>query len=227
MTKRLALLLASLLLTTACSAGNDNAAPAAAPAPWVEGTHYFRIDPAQPAANDGKVEVVEVFSYACPHCAHFAPYVDRLVADLPKGVTFRMIPATFSPMWEPYARAFYAADALGLAQASHDAVFQAIWQAQSIPPQGATLDNFASFYAGRYMVAPQRFLEIAQSSQTDARLIADVKREQAWGIDGTPSMVVDGKYRADAGSAGGSFEKLVELTQWLVQRELDSKKRSN
>lgn len=225
MAKRLALLLASLLLTTACSAGGD--VPAAAPAPWVEGTHYFRIDPAQPAGSDGKVEVVEVFSYACPHCAHFAPYVDRLAAGLPKGVTFRMMPATFSPMWEPYTRAFYAADALGLAQASHDAVFQAIWQAQSIPPQGATLDNFASFYAGRYMVAPQRFLEIARSPQTDARLAHDVKLEQAWGISGTPTIIVDGKYRADAGSAGNSFDKLVELTQWLVQRELASRKRGD
>src|SRR4030095_16418989 len=53
---------------------------------WVEGKHYFRIEPAEPyAPQEGKVEVTEVFSYACPACFRFHPFVDRLAARLPSN----------------------------------------------------------------------------------------------------------------------------------------------
>jgi thiol:disulfide interchange protein DsbA len=93
-----------LLATSACAA---DAVPAAAARQWVAGSDYLVLDPPQPTSTGNKIEVVEVFSYACPHCAHFQPYIDELKSKLPANAQFVLLPAVFNPAWEPFARAFY------------------------------------------------------------------------------------------------------------------------
>src|SRR5215475_8286084 len=106
MSKRLPILLillAGLLGAGACSADN---APARQ---WSAGADYTVIEPPQPTSTGDKVEVAEVFSYACPHCAHFQPYADELKSKLPANAQFVLVPAVFNQSWEPFARAFYTA----------------------------------------------------------------------------------------------------------------------
>ena len=70
--------------------------------------------PHQRYSDEGKVEVVEVFSYGCIHCAQFAPTAEKLRKQLPPGVEFKLMPAPFSAEWLPFARAYYAAKQLGV-----------------------------------------------------------------------------------------------------------------
>lgn len=205
MRKRLLPVIAGMLLASACSAQ----VPAA---PFRLGVQYVAITPAQPLVNDGKIEVVEVFSYACPHCWHFEPYAEQIRRQLPKGVVFRRVPAVFSPAWEPYARAFYAAQKLGVLGKTHDALFKALHEKHE---PLYSLQDLAGFYA-RHGVKPAAFLSVANSDAVDQQMMHDVRLEQAWGIEGTPTIVVDGKYRSGRIE---SYDELVKLTLWLVHKE--------
>ena len=77
------ILAAAVFATSACSA--DEAA-SAAKREWKAGQDYFLVEPAQPTATGDKIEVLEVFSYACPHCAHFQPYAEEIKSKLPANM---------------------------------------------------------------------------------------------------------------------------------------------
>jgi thiol:disulfide interchange protein DsbA len=210
---RFAAVLCGLLLTTACSAATPDAA-----APYTDGNQYVTLPaPNQRVSSSGKVEVVEVFSYGCIHCAEFSTYVDELRKSLPKDVEFKLVPAPFNDAWVPFARAYYAAEKLGVLAQTHDELFKAKFQEQ-YPIN--SMDEIADFYA-KYGVDRAKFLKIANSPEVDAQIKKDLKLIQTWGVDGTPTMVVDGKYRS---ANVKNFRELVDLTKWLVQRELNAKR---
>src|SRR5699024_9929327 len=121
-----------------------------------------------------------------------------------------------SPAWEPYARAFYAARELGVLKKTHDDVFKAKFQ-YNYPMN--SLGDLSCFYA-RHGFDKHAFLQAAKSAKTDKQLVADTRLIQGWGVNATPTIVVDGKYRSNRIH---SFDELVSLTKWLVQRELKAK----
>jgi thiol:disulfide interchange protein DsbA len=209
---RAASLLAGLLLASACTATGSGD-----PVPYTDGNEYITLaGPAHRYSNDGKVEVVEVFSYGCIHCAHFAPLADQMRKQLPPGVVFKLMPAAFNDEWLPYARAFYAAKKLGVLDQTHLALFQAKF-GDHYPI--STLDELADFYAS-HGVKRADFLRIASSDEVTAQIRKDAQLVQQWQVDGTPTIVVDGKYR----TAGiHSLDELSALTQWLAKRELAGK----
>jgi thiol:disulfide interchange protein DsbA len=213
MFKRLFALAASLLMVAACTAQEPAAKPAETK--WVAGTHYFVIDTAVPVATPGKVEVLEVFSYSCPHCAHFQPYADELKSKLPKSASFSYLPAVFHPQWEPFARAYLTAEAMGVVDKVHQATFDALHRDHK---QLDSITSIAAFYAG-LGVDQKAFLSTAQSFVIEGKLSSSQSQLQKYGIDGTPSIVVNGKYRLTGQSAGG-LPQMVELTLFLVQKEL-------
>lgn len=212
---RLTTLLCGLLLTSACSA----AGPDAAQAPFTDGNQYVTLPaPYQRDSTSGKVEVVEVFSYACIHCAEFSTYVDELRKSLPKGVEFKLVPAAFNDSWMPFARAYYASKKLGLLEQTHDVLFNAKFKEQ-YPIN--SMNEIADFYA-QHGANREQFLKIANSPEVDAQIKKDFALIQAWGVDGTPTIVVDGKYRS---ANIKNFPELIDLTKWLVQQELSTKQK--
>lgn len=218
MLKRLSILFVGLALTAACSARPADDA-AAAPAAYTEGQQYVatsapgRVDP-----KSGKVEVVEVFSYGCIHCAHYESYVEQLQKQLPKGVEFRAIPAAFNDAWLPYAQAYYAAKELKVSPEAHAALFKAI-HTDHYPLR--TIEELADWYKANYGVDTGKFLAAARSDKVKERILADTKLIQAWGIDGTPTVVVDGKYRS---ANIKDFDELNGVARYLADKELKSRK---
>lgn len=217
MFKRLMFLVAGLLAVSACGAHEDKAA--AAKTEWKEGEHYLVLSKPMPPTS-GKVEVTEVFSYACPHCAHFQPYAEQLKAKLPAGATFSYMPVVFNPSWEPLARAYYAAQSLGVLDKTHQALFDALHRDHK-PLR--TIEDLAGFYAG-FGIDPKNFTSTAQSFVVEGNLSQGRERAVAYQIESTPTLVVNGKYRLDAASAGGQGQA-VELALWLVNKELAAKKK--
>ncbi|WP_330970258.1 thiol:disulfide interchange protein DsbA/DsbL, partial [Lysobacter sp. A3-1-A15] len=191
------------------------AAPLQGPAP-VAGVEYFEIAGGQPFAPGpaGTVEVVEVFGYTCPACARFEPLVAAWKARQPAYVRFTPVAAPFGGYWMPYAKAFYAADSMGLREKTHDAMFQAIHVDRSLPVQGVTDEQVAAFYAGHGADA-NAFAGAMSSFAVDARMKRAAQFLQRSGVDATPTMVVDGKYRI----AGGiPYEDVLRITDHLVAR---------
>ncbi|HQQ59505.1 MAG TPA: hypothetical protein PKV60_09845 [Thermomonas sp.] len=118
----------------AAEANVKAAAEAAAKAPPpVEGTDFVSIPNGQPFDTaPGKIEIVEFFGYVCPFCAAVQPTVSAMKAKLPPDVHFVEVPAAFGGPWDNYAKAFYAAEAMGLHDKTHDAMFRAIHVDQTL-----------------------------------------------------------------------------------------------
>jgi thiol:disulfide interchange protein DsbA len=198
---------------------------------WVQGTNYFLIQPVQPTnVPAGKVEVTEVFSYACPACNRFYPMVDKLKAALPANAELTFVPAGFNPTedWPMFQRAYYAAQALGIDKREHDAVFDAVWKTgelaiiepgtQRIKVPAPTIDDAAKWYAKVAGVKADAFLSAANSFGVDTKTRQADQFIRATQVDQTPTMIVNGKYRVTIPSAG-TEDKLIELILWLVAQE--------
>jgi thiol:disulfide interchange protein DsbA len=210
---RLLTLLGGLLLTSACTAQSS----ATASAPYTEGVQYVTLPvPNQRYSAEGKVEVVEVFSYGCIHCAHFAPIAEQLRKELPKGAVFKLMPAPFSAEWLPFARAYYAAKQLGVVDRTHLELFTEKF-GQNYPIN--TMDELADFYA-RQGVNRADFLRIANSDEVTAKMKSDLALIQKWQVDGTPSLVIDGKYKV---TGAKDADELAAVALWLAKRDLSAK----
>ncbi len=219
MISRIVLLFAGLLLISTCNAQNPAATPVVSK--WESGKHYQLINPPQPTASGNQVEVIEVFSYACPHCAHFQPYAEQLKAALPKGVVFNYMPALFQPAWEPYARAFYTAQSFKVVDKGHQALFDAIHRDHK-PLR--TIEDLAGFYAD-YGVKSDAFLATANSFVIESQLQRASDMVRNYGVDGTPTVIVNGKYRVAGNSENGvGYPEMVEIVTDLVKQELAAKK---
>ena len=207
MSRRMLILLGALLLAGAASAQN-----APSMLMYQPGVHYQRIRPARPLDPAARrMQVIEVFSYACPHCYEFQSYAERLRKSLPADAEFVRLPAVFWPQWEPYARAYFAAQHFGVADKANRALFDALW-ARHEPLR--SLQQLAGFYA-RYGIAPAKFLEVARSAAVTAQMQHAIRLEQAWGVTGTPAIVVDGAWRSGEVS---SYRQLLEVARFLVQQ---------
>lgn len=198
---------------------------------WVEGKNYYTIDPPQPSnVLPGKIEVTEIFSYACPACNFFRPFMDRLRNTLPANVVVDYVAAGYkaSEDWLVFQRAYYTAKSLGISQDTHAAMFNAVWetgQLETVDPRTERLkiplpsiEDVADWYhqhtglpVHTFLVAARSFGVDLQVRQADAYIIACQ-------VDATPTIIVNGKYRVDPSSAGG-YSKMISLVEWLVRTQ--------
>lgn len=192
------------------------AAAPVGPAP-VAGTDYVEIaagEPLQADATPGQIEVVEVFGYTCPHCANFQPLLAEWKAELPGDVRVESLPAPFGGSWIPYARAYLAADRLGVLERSHRAMFQALHTEQRLPLSRPSPEEIAAFYVD-YGIAPDAFVRAMAAPEVDAGL----ERARAFimrsGVEGTPTLVVDGRYRV----RGKNFGDSLRIADHLIARQ--------
>ena len=197
---------------------------------WRAGEHYFVIDPPVPTSSGDKIEVTEVFSYGCPACNFSYPSVDKLRKALPASAVLNFVPAAFKPDedWPMFQRAYFAAKALGIADKSHDAMFDAVWKtdelaifdkaSKSYKKTMPTIEDAAQWYA-KFGVKAEDFVAMANSFTINTRM----KQATAWikaaGVDVTPTIIVNGKYRLTTTSAGGSWDKAQELVLYLLKQE--------
>jgi protein dithiol oxidoreductase (disulfide-forming) len=202
---RIAVLLAGMTLAAASLAQD---------APFQEGRHFFRIPTAQPTSTPGKVEVIEVFSYGCPACGRFQPHIDAWKAQMPAQVQFSYLPSDFNPGWSLLARAFYAAEALGLSARSHQAIFDSNF-VHGKPLR--TEDDVIALLT--QLGAPVDDVRKAMKSfGVDARLAQAHKRIIAYQVDSTPTLIVNGKWRVNSDGVR-SHAEMIEVLNYLVQME--------
>src|SRR5579884_3339723 len=119
----------------------------AAPERWVQGKDYFLLTPVQrTSVPAGKVEVMEVFSFACPACNAFQPVIEKLKRTLPSNAQMVFLPASFIPAedWPTFQRAYFAAQALGIEDKTHQAIYDAIWKTGELATVNPTTHQLKS-----------------------------------------------------------------------------------
>lgn len=222
MLKRVSALLFGLCFATLTHAAGE---------PFEAGKHYFVIEPPQPTSTGDKIEVLEVFSYACPACNFFQPAVEKIRKSLPANAEMAYLPAAFraDEDWPVFQRAYYTALALGITDKTHDATFDAVWKddgplrisdAKTHRPvkEMPTIEDVAAFYATKTGLKKEDIVGVANSFAVSTRMKRADAMIKATGVDSTPTIIVNGKYRLTAPSAG-SLDKLAELVKFLVEKE--------
>ena len=219
MLKYVLALFAGIAAMSGCQA-QDTPAPAAAKRQWEAGKDYALINPPVPTNSD-KVVVTEVFSYACPHCAHYQPYADEIKAKLPAGAQFEFLPAVFQPAWEPFARAFYTAKSLGLVDKTHQALFDAVHRDHQ-PLR--SIEDLANLFYSNYGANAGSFLSTATSFVIEGEMAQGAQRVKDYGVEATPTLIVNGKYRVSMNAEHGiGPPETVLIALDLVKQELAAK----
>ena len=195
------------------------AAPAAATPPSGpeprEGTDYTVIDPpVLLSPSPGKIEVVEVFAYTCPHCASLQPRMTAWEATLPADVEFRYAPMPHG-VSEPIARAFYAAEAMGERKRTHDAMFDAIAIKRRLRTGSA--EELADLYAENG-VDRDALLSTMNSFAVNAQIARTKKAIERWAIEATPTVIVNGRYKVTVTQDRGQ-DGLISAVDHLIARE--------
>ena len=202
-------------------------------ATFTEGSDYVLVTPVQQTTvPKGKVEVMEVFSYGCPVCNAFRPVAEKLRQSLPPNAQLVYLPASFNNTaedWPMFQRAYFAAQFLGIADRTHQAMFDAVWKTGELAtsdygthrlrnPQ-PSIEQAAAFYARVAGVNPQQFLAMANSFGVDSKMRAADSQILAMHVTGTPTIIVNGKYRITREDWQANTARFIELVKYLVARE--------
>jgi protein dithiol oxidoreductase (disulfide-forming) len=166
------------------------AVTAAGAADLVEGKDYVRLKNPQPVETGKKIEVIEFFSYGCPHCSDLEPILQAWMQKLPPDVQFRRVPVMFQQRWEALAKIYYTLDAMGDETRLSPEVFKAV-HVNGVPlyQDKAFFDWAASHGLDRTRVA-----EIYGSFAVNSKFNRAKALAQAYNIQSVPTIVVDGKY---------------------------------
>lgn len=174
---------------------------------------YKTLNTPLPTETGNKIEVLELFWYGCPHCFHLEPVINPWVAKLPKDVQFRRMPAIFRDSWEPYARAFYSFQLLGVQGKLHNRLFDAIHA------DGINLNSERALtdWAAQQGVDRKKFADAYNSFTVQTRVKRAAQLTGEYQITGVPSLVVDGRYVTSSAQAGGHEELLQVLDQLIIK----------
>ena len=181
-------------------------------------TPYVELTNPVPVAVPGKIEVVELFWYGCPHCYAFEPTINPWVEKLPKDVNFKRIPAMFGGPWDAHGQLFLTLEAMGVEHKVHNAVFEAIQK------QGKRLtkpEEMADFVATQG-VDKDKFLATFNSFAIQGQIKQAKELAQKYGVQGVPTLIVNGKYRFDLGTTGGP-EATLNVADQLIAKERAAK----
>lgn len=185
-----------------------------------EGRDYHVVASPQ-ATEPGKIEVIEFFSYMCPHCAHFEPVLAPWVKALPKDVVFRRVPAIFRPQWEAPARLYFTLEGLNEIDRLHGAVFNAIHGESA----NLTTDEAVADWVAKKGFDRKKFADVYSSFTMQSKLQRARQATAAYGIASVPSMVVGGKYRTPTENFTGGQEDLLKTVDALIAKVRSEQKR--
>jgi len=188
-------------------------------AEFVEGEHYQRLPVGVETQDAGKVEVVEIFSYACVHCKTFDPTLEAWRAEQADDVDFRRLPAIFDQTWALFGQAFFAAEVLGVGDAVHGPIFSAIHE-QGVDLRDPSL--MAALFQEKAEVAPEEFAQVFSSFSVRSRVQQADAHGRAYRVSSVPALIVDGTYLV-GGRMAGSNAGMLQVVDYLVAQQRAAK----
>ncbi|MEP7298726.1 MAG: thiol:disulfide interchange protein DsbA/DsbL [Burkholderiales bacterium] len=178
-----------------------------------EGAQFLKVDPPVPPMAPGKIEVLEFFSYACPHCAAFEPAIEAWTKKVPADVVFRRVPAPFLMNAENFMKTYFALETMNQVDAMQRKIFNAVHIDR------LHLDKPADIAAlvGKSGIDSAKFLDVLNSFSVATSVARAKKLAAAYKLDSVPTMMVNGRYSTSPSQAGGS-EQTIAVVDFLVQK---------
>ena len=157
----------------------------------VEGREFVRLKSAVPVETGKKIEVIEFFSYGCPHCAELEPFLDTWLAKLPPDVQFRRVPVFFQDRWVNLGKVYYTLEALGEEQKLSPAVFAAVHGGSN-----TALWNDKTFFdwAASKGLDRKKVEDVYNSFAISGKMNRAKQQAQTFNIQSVPTVVIDGKF---------------------------------
>ena len=181
---------------------------------YVEGVHYVVLDEPVATRDNSKIEVVEMFSYGCPHCYEFEPLVKKWSKQQSSDIDFWFFPAVWNEPMKLFAQAFYAADELNITDKIHAPLFTAVViEQKSIRNENDIINFFVE-----HGVDEDTFIEAFNSMAVESQVKQAELRVRDYKPVGAPEIVVNGKYRVDRMRAGGQ-EEMLAVVDFLINKE--------
>jgi len=179
-----------------------------------EGIDYTTLSNPQPTETGDKIEVLEIFMYSCPHCFHLEPTMAMWRGTKPANVEFRRMPAVFGPKPDLQARAFYAAESLGKQEIFTAAMFDAI----HVKKQKIADDDAVVLVAQGAGLDGPEFRKALDSFDVNMKVNRARNITNSYGIDGVPTVIINGKYRTSPAQTG-TREGMLKVIDQLIARE--------
>ena len=185
---------------------------AQAPAPK-EGKDYVKL--AKPVATDaaaGKVEVIEFFWYGCSHCNAFEPTFASWMKSAPASISARRVPVAFNASFAPQQKLYYTLEGMGKVEELHPRVFRTIHvERQNLNKE----DAIFAWVAKQPGMDMAKFKEIYNSFTVSNQVRRATQLQEAYGVEGVPSMGVAGRYYTD-GTMAGSMPAVLAVVNHLA-----------
>jgi len=176
-----------------------------------EAAGYTTLQNALPVENPGKIEVAEFFWYGCIHCYNLEPVLEAWLPKLPADAYFRRIPAVFNERWGLDAAIFYAFEALGVLEKVHRPFFDAIHKDRLKTDNPAALSEWLT----KHGLDPKKFDTTMKSFGVQSKTKRAAQLTGASHIDGTPAMMVQGRYTIST-EQGRSREGMLANAERLI-----------
>jgi thiol:disulfide interchange protein DsbA len=190
----------------------------------VKGQHYELLEKPQPTESGKRIEVIEFFWYACPHCNALQPSLRAWLKRKPADVEFRRIPAVLQDTWLQLARTYYAFDAMGLIDKLHHELFAAIHEQRALDPRLLARDPNPLFdWVAAKGVDRQKFVDTYNSFAVNNRTQRATDLTRSYDVPYTPVLVVDGRYlispsmKGNGNPEGGvNYDKFFQSLDQLI-----------
>lgn len=178
---------------------------------YIAGIHYDTIQPPVPVQG-GKPEIVEVFNFKCPHCDHLRPVFDKWAQKNKDRFTIKHLPVYWGQQTDMPVRAFFTAEFMGKGEAMRTALFKSHFQDKgNIEEQGEVVK-----LAQEVGLDGKQFAANLPSFGVAGKLAQARTLQKAYNVHSTPMAVVNGRYKVDANHGGGSWDKLLEIAEFLA-----------
>lgn len=158
----------------------------------------YRLIAPQPVQTGDKIEVIDFFWYGCPHCFSLQPALESWIKRMPADVALRRIPAILRDTWAPHVRIFYTLEALEELERLH----QEVYHGYHVEELHMSKPDVMVQWAVRHGIDRQKWLNAYNSSEVEQKVQQAKDLTRAYNVQGTPSLVVDGRYLTSSGMAG-------------------------
>jgi thiol:disulfide interchange protein DsbA len=176
-----------------------------------EGKNY-RLIQQQPVADPSRIEVIDFFFYGCPFCNDLRPMLERWRKSLPDDVVFRRTPTVRRDSWMPLARTYYTLEILGEVERLHEEVYKGYHDEELSMSRPEVMADWAQ----RHGVDRGRWLEVYQSEEVTRRVEQARRMTQDYDIQGTPSVVINGRYLTSSGMTD-DVKLVVPVAEQLIR----------
>jgi protein dithiol oxidoreductase (disulfide-forming) len=187
-------------------------APLSAEAQQVKREVDYRVIAQQPVESGERIEVIDFFFYACPYCNELLPHLDRWLKRKPADVVFRHVPVVRHDSWVPLAKTYYTLEAMGEVERLHAAVYRSY----HVEDLSMSQEKVIAEWAEKHGLDREKFMAIYRSDETRQKVEIARKMTMDYDIQGTPSIVVDGRYLTSSSMTPG-MPQVIPIIDGLIR----------